>query len=177
MSKSLGNIIDPLDMIEKYGADAVRLSLVVGAAPGSDIKLSEDRIRGYKNFANKLWNISRFVFEQGQVDTEPEMEVVEEARGAAAEVTKHIESFRLDLAIDTAYQFVWHRFADKILEESKLILRSEDKGAAARAAALIKSLQIILKMLHPFMPFVTEEIWDSMPSKTDLLIVEEWPVI
>lgn len=183
MSKSLGNIIDPLDMVEKFGADAVRLSLIVGAAPGNDIKLSEDRIRGYKNFANKIWNISRFVLETcdgRELPLSPAAEdasVVEEARAMAAEVTRHLDDFRLDLAADAAYQFIWGRFADQILEESKPVLKGEDAArAASRAAALYEALRILLKTLHPFMPFVTEEIWQSLPEKTGYILIEEWPV-
>jgi valyl-tRNA synthetase len=182
MSKSLGNIINPLDMIEKYGADAVRLSLIIGAAPGNDTKLSEPRIAGYKNFANKIWNIARFVLEskdavgEGVISNPDDQALVDEAVSAAAEATKQIENFRLDLAADTLYHFIWHRFADVILEESKPILKGEDKTRAqSRAAALIESLQISLKALHPFMPFVTEEIWGSMPGHSNLLMVEEWP--
>jgi valyl-tRNA synthetase len=184
MSKSLGNIIDPLDMIAKYGADAVRLSLIMGAAPGNDIRLDENRIRGYKNFANKVWNIARFVLESAEAagaDTNssiaPEDEhVVTEARTAAAAVAKHINSFRLDLAADAAYQFIWSRFADQILEESKPLIKGADSArAASRAQALLQALGIILKTLHPFMPFVTEEIWKDMPGRRGLLMVEQWP--
>lgn len=182
MSKSLGNIIDPLDMIEKYGADAVRLSLIMGAAPGNDLKLDENRIRGYKNFANKIWNITRFVLENkdiaglGAIGPEDAV-VVAEARAMAAEVTKHIATYRLDLAADSAYQFIWHRFADVILEESKPLIKGADKArAASRAAALVEALHSILATLHPFMPFVTEEIWGSLPARKNLLIVETWPV-
>ncbi len=182
MSKSLGNIIDPLDMIEKYGADAVRLSLIMGAAPGNDLKLDENRIRGYKNFANKIWNITRFVLETSAAAgtgaiVEEDQQVVAEAHAMAAEVTKHIETYRLDLAADCAYQFIWHRFADVILEESKPLTKGADKvRASSRASALVESLHIILTTLHPFMPFVTEEIWSSLPEKKDLLIVESWPI-
>ncbi|MDB5225111.1 MAG: valyl-tRNA synthetase [Candidatus Adlerbacteria bacterium] len=184
MSKSLGNIIDPLDMINKYGADAVRLSLIVGAAPGNDIRLDENRIRAYKNFANKVWNITRFVLESAQeadaiVDSPinpADESLIAEAKVMAQEVAKHIDTFRLDLAADAAYQFIWHRFADEVLEESKPLLRGDDKvRAASRAAALLQSLDILLKALHPFMPFVTEEIWKDMPSRKDLLMVEAWP--
>ena len=182
MSKSLGNIIDPLDMIEKYGADAVRLSLIVGAAPGNDLKLDENRIRGYKHFANKLWNIARFVLENaadsaGEIYTE-DTAIIEETNSAVAEATKHIESYRLDLAFDTLYRFVWSRFADVIIEESKPLLKGEDTvRGASRAAALNKSLTTMLKALHPFMPFVTEEIWSSLPGSQGLLMIEEWPKI
>jgi valyl-tRNA synthetase len=184
MSKSLGNIIDPLDMIAKYGADAVRLSLIMGAAPGNDIRLDENRIRGYKNFANKVWNITRFVLEAAQSanatagsPVQPEDEsIIAEARVMAAEAAKHIDTFRLDLAADAAYQFIWSRFADQVLEESKPLMKGGDAArAASRAAALLQALDIILKTLHPFMPFVTEEIWSDMPARKDLLMVEQWP--
>lgn len=183
MSKSLGNIIDPLTMIEKYGADAVRLSLIVGAAPGNDIKLSEDRVRGYKNFANKVWNIARFVLEGGadlHTDAPIEKEdtlLIEEVETAVREATRHIDTFRLDLAADTLYQFIWKRFADVILEESKPLLKGAAKArAASRARALYTSLTILLRALHPFMPFVTEEIWSTLPGTKNLLMVEPWPV-
>jgi len=183
MSKSLGNIIDPLDMIDKYSADAVRLSLIMGAAPGNDLKLSEDRIRGYKNFGNKVWNIARFVLESVEA-TKPQnptlevedMALVEETRKITREVAAHIENFRLDLAADAAYQYVWHRFADEIIEESKAVLKGEDVAKAqSRAEALQQSLVLILTILHPFMPFVTEEIWEALPNTQNLLIVEKWP--
>jgi valyl-tRNA synthetase len=182
MSKSLGNIINPLDMIEKYGADAVRLSLIIGAAPGNDLKLAEDRIRGYKNFANKIWNITRFVLDNTQdsqetVLNDADATLYAEAKKTFTEVTVNMEKFRLDLAADSIYQYVWHRFADQILEESKPILRGEDAATAnSRKWLLISVLRDSLKMLHPFMPFVTEEIWSAIPDSQDLLMVESWPV-
>jgi valyl-tRNA synthetase len=180
ISKSLGNNIDPLDMGAKYGMDAVRVSLIAGMAPGTDSKISEEKIRGYKHFANKVWNITRFVLENIQTtgdgalmkEDEP---IVAEAFAMAAEVTKQLEAYRLDLGFDAAYQFIWKRFADEILEESKPLLKGTDKARAqSRAAALRTSLTIILKTLHPFMPFVTEEIWQSIGEK-GLIMVEQWP--
>jgi len=186
MSKSLGNIIDPLDMIEKYGADATRLSLIIGAAPGTDLKLAETRVRGYKNFSNKLWNIARFVLESqgpasGSLEAEPlnaaDAALVAEACALAAEVATHIEKFRLDLAGDAAYHFAWDRFAAQIIEESKTILKAGGSEAASRARALHESLIILLKVLHPFMPFVTEAIWQKLPQKdAEVLMVAKWPV-
>jgi len=189
MSKSLGNIIDPLTVIDKYGTDAVRLSLIMGGAPGNDVKLSEDRIRGYKHFANKVWNISRFVLmSSDKVNTNPllteDETLVEEALGVAREVTQYIDDRRLDLAADTVYHYLWHTFADKHLEESKEILRSENAQAVhSRATALVECLMISLKLLHPFMPFVTESIWQEIPElgtlnskRRDLLMIESWPV-
>ena len=189
MSKSLGNVIDPLVMTQKYGADAARLSLVIGASPGNDVKLSEDRVRGYKHFANKLWNIARFVLEnqdpkgrtfegsQGPTLEATDEKIVQEALTIAQDVSRHIEKFRLDLAADIAYHFVWDRFAAEILEESKPILKGSDAAARqSRAAALYEILLISLKLLHPFVPFVTEAVWKELPQKeSDLLMVAPWP--
>ncbi|MCR4322827.1 MAG: valine--tRNA ligase [Candidatus Azambacteria bacterium] len=184
MSKSLGNIINPLDMIEKYGADATRISLIIGAAPGNDTKLSEERIRGYKHFANKLWNITRFVVENrahtdSVVTQEEDKKLLEEFNTVARETTAHIEAFRLDLAADTLYHFVWHRFADVIIEESKPILRGDNATAqASRQATLFALLVDSLKLLHPFMPFITEEIYGSISHpNAPLLMIEEWPTM
>src|SRR3989338_3033831 len=189
MSKSLGNIIDPLTMIEKYGADATRLSLVIGASMGNDVKLSEDKVRGYKHFANKIWNIARFVLENQQDSHKSDLytqvrlvqvdnELVEEAMAVAKEVSENIDSFRLDLAADQLYHFAWDRFAAEIIEESKPILKGGGEAAASRSAALFELLTISLKLLHPFMPFVTEAIWQQLPKKeSDLLMVAKWPLL
>ncbi len=179
MSKSLGNIIDPLTMVEKYGADAARLSLIIGASMGNDVKLSEDRVRGYKHFANKVWNVSRFVLEYPEMGEMNDgcKALVAEAQNVAKEVSANIDAFRLDLAADQVYHFVWDRFAAEILEESKAILKGDDKAAReSRARSLHEVLIISLKLLHPFMPFVTEAIWQQLPQKeTDLLMVASWP--
>lgn len=181
MSKSLGNIIDPLVMIEKYGADATRLSLLIGAQPGNDLKLSEDKVRGYKHFANKLWNVTRFVLESVDLakPSAPalnDMHIIEEAKACAAHVAENIGKFRLDLAADEAYHFVWDRFAAEMIEESKSILKAGGEAASSRAAALHEALIIILKTLHPFMPFVTEAIWQELPEKDSrILMVARWP--
>lgn len=179
MSKSLGNIIDPVDMIEKYGADAVRLSLIIGAAPGNDLKLSEDKIRGYKHFANKIWNITRFVLENTEgadaaaTRTEDDQILMQEVEALKQEVAKQCAQFRLDLAADALYQYIWTRFADVIIEESKPILKGGDMGkAASRKATLLAILKECLKLLHPFMPFVTEEIWTELKGDKPFLMVE-----
>lgn len=166
MSKSLGNIVDPLNMIEKYGADALRLSLIIGAAPGNDIKLAEERIKGYKNFANKLWNIARFVLLQEQTgEIKPDLKA--EFDTLVQGVTSNIEEFRLDLAGEKLYHYVWDRFAAEIIEESK--------GKPEYGATLHYLLRQSLILLHPFMPYVTEEIWGSLPGTNTLLMVEAWP--
>jgi valyl-tRNA synthetase len=185
MSKSLGNIIDPLEMAEKYGADATRLSLIFGVQIGNDQKLSEDRIRGFKNFANKVWNITRFVLENtSELDenatlVEADTELIREANRIAQNVTDHIESFRLDIAADTVYHYVWDRFAAEILEESKPIFKGEDETAKkSRERALYEILTISIRLLHPMMPFVTETIWQHLPHKSsDQLMVAKWPTV
>lgn len=187
MSKSLGNIIDPVDMIEKYGADATRLSLIVGAAPGNDMPLSEDKVRAYKKFANKLWNISRFSldniadqdFSEQAVLSERDKEILEGLNQTISEVSQDIEKFNLYLAAEKAYHYVWHELADKILEESKDILNGEDEVAKyARQYVLKECLISILKMLHPFMPYVTETVWQRIPTNLkdqEILMVSRWP--
>lgn len=185
ISKSLGNNIDPVDMAEKYGMDAVRISLIMGMAPGTDSKISEDKVRGYKNFANKLWNIARFVLENTPTDgvaekpslTPEDSEDIEALNATILEVTKHLDEYRIDLAADTAYHYVWHTFADVIIEKSKNDLKGE--GSERKAAVQWKLYTILtasLKLLHPFMPFVTEEIWSHLPKKeTEILMVARWP--
>ena len=185
MSKSLGNNLDPLDMARDYGADAARMALIAGIAPGTDSRISEDKVRGYKHFANKLWNIARFVLENyaelqppaGLTLSTRDRQIVEEARQKGREITAQIENYRLDMAIGILYPYVWDYFASQILEESKPVLKGSDAMAAgSRAAALYETLGVILKLLHPFMPFVTEEIYQSMPTKdAPFLMVANWP--
>lgn len=185
MSKSLGNIIDPLDMIAKYGADATRLSLIMGATPGTDIKLSEDKIRGFKHFGNKIWNVTRFILGsiEGSDLTAPaslpvrDTEILQGLSEITAEVTRDMQEDRLYLAAEKAYHYLWHELADKIIEESKTVLAGDDANArSARQYVLYTCLTTSLKLLHPFMPFVTEAIWQQLPKKeTDMLIVAKWP--
>ena len=184
MSKSLGNIIDPLDMITKYGADATRLSLIIGAAPGNDIKISEDKVRGYRNFVNKIWNISRFLAMNTQdfaskrkpVLSAGDKKLLNDFFKLAKEVTKSIESFRLSQAAETLYHYTWHTFADKIIEESKNLLL-EPKTKASRQYVLLTIFSELLKLLHPFVPFVTEALYQQLPSKNkkESLMIEQWP--
>ena len=167
ISKSLGNNIDPVDMGAKYGTDALRISLVSGTAPGTDSKISEEKIRGYKNFGNKMWNITRFILENTKGD-EIENELTEEFKNIALDITNDMDNYRFHLAVEKIYQYVWHRFADEIIEESK-------KNPKIMPA-LLPIWKNCLKILHPFMPFVTEEIWSMLPDKNGkLLIVEKWP--
>ncbi len=170
-SKSLNNGVDPLEMIEKYGADALRMGLIVGAAIGSDIRFDEQKIKAYKLFANKLWNVTRFVLSQENTG-EVKQDLKEEFEAMAADVTKDMEEYRIYMAAEKLYHYVWDRFAAEILEESK--------GKPEYGATLFYLLENVLKLLHPFMPFITEEIWTSFAKasdgQADLLMVAEWPV-
>ena len=182
-SKSLGNVIDPLDMIEKYGTDALRMSLLVAIAPGQDTKFNEDKIRAYKKFANKLWNISRFVLENtqnlGEIEQDDERinslsrssSHLQNLQKTVADITSDMENYRFYLASEKIYHFVWHDFADIIIEESKKTIGNKDTQLL-----LIEILQTVLKLLHPFMPYITEEIWSELPIQNKkLLLIEEWP--
>lgn len=165
-SKSLNNGIDPLDMIDKYGADALRMGLMVGSAIGSDIKFDENKIKAYKLFANKLWNIARFVLSQENTG-EVKVDLKEEFAAMARDITEDMEHDRMYMAAEKLYHYLWDRFAAEVIEESK--------GKPEYGATLYYLLENSLKLLHPFMPFITEEIWGSMPDAKNLLIVEPWP--
>jgi len=195
MSKSKGNVINPLDLIEKYGTDALRMGLVIGNTPGTSLALAEDKIKGQKHFANKLWNIARFVLismpealDMKADLTAEDQKNLDELNATAQDLTKDMEEYRFYLAAEKIYHYVWHTFADKIIEESKAKLASGDPAVKASAQKmLLEILTTSLKLLHPFMPFVTEEIWSKLPikdpekSQSDLgaskklLIVEDWP--
>ncbi len=184
MSKSRGNVISPLDLSQKYGTDALRMGLIIGNTPGMSTALYEDKIKAYKLFANKLWNISRFILESGAVSAEgvlneKDAAIRQEFDAHAQDVTHDIEGYRFYMAGEKLYQWTWHRLADAILEESKPILKGEDAGAQASRRALLYGLLVdSLRLLHPFMPFITEEIWSDLPHNGDkkLLMIETWPV-
>lgn len=171
MSKSKTNGVDPVTMIDQYGTDAVRMAIVSGVAGGSDIRLSEDKIRGYRNFTTKLWNLGRLVtsskpegFEASEVTlTEADRELIAEAQQVKTDVARHIERFELHLASERAYQYTWHTFADKVVEDAKPRLRGEDAADAAAAYAMLEEIiETCMTMLHPFMPFVTESIHQNV---------------
>ena len=185
MSKSLGNAVDPLELISKYGADAVRLSLIIGAAPGNDVKMSEDRVRGYRNFSTKIWNACRFVLmnwsesETEPVFTEEDKQDIADFESVKKEITEALESFNLNLAGETAYHYFWHTFADKIIEAKKGRLKDNPDEADKKAAVetLLLILSGSLKLIHPFMPFVTEACYKELPvkvRKSDFLMTEKW---
>lgn len=190
MSKSLGNVIDPLDMSEKYGADAVRLSLIIGTGPGNDSKLSEDKIRAYKKFSNKIWNASRFVLEnvdpQNLIDgeleknslTEIDAAHISEFQKVLTDIDGDITNYRFYLAAEKLYHYFWHTFADIIIEESKSALTGKDEEIKKSKQKMLYFILVTsLKALHPFIPFITEEIWQSLPQKdSELLLVAKWPI-
>ncbi len=185
MSKSKGNVIDPLILTEKYGTDAFRMGMVVGNTPGTSLALAEDRIRGYKNFSNKIWNATRFVLENtkdfssldlSKLDEE-DRKSDEELKALMKEITKEMDEYKFYIAAEKLYHYFWHTFADIIIERSKQKI-IENRNADSAKILLRSQLDILLKALHPFMPFVTEEIWGMMPDKTNkenLLMVEKWP--
>ncbi len=190
MSKSKGNVIDPLGVAELYGTDAVRMALTVGNLPGQDIVISEEKIRGYRNFANKLWNIQRFIVmrtkDKGQrtraVYSAEDKKRLDELGTLAKRITNDLERFRFHHAAETLYHYTWHTFADKIIESAKPRLVSDDPHERSAASSLLLEIHsTLLKLLHPFMPFITEELWSHLPkakgrkTKADLLMVEAWP--
>jgi valyl-tRNA synthetase len=185
MSKSLGNGMDPIEVAEKYGMDAGRIALIMGTAPGTDSKIDENKIRGYKNFANKVWNITRFVLtsvDGFDVDSTPEItsadqKILDELKVVVKDVTTDINEYRFYMASEKIYHYIWHTFADIIIEGSKSAINGEDIVVKKSAQyTLYQILTISLKLLHPFMPFVTEEIWDSLPHKDKkMLMIEIWP--
>jgi valyl-tRNA synthetase len=185
MSKSKGNVISPLELSQKYGTDALRMGLTIGNTPGTTTALYEDKIKAYKHFANKLWNITRFILENipdiktaTHARLTPDDEKLrEETRLLTLEVTQEIEAYRFYLAGEKLYHFAWHRFADEILEASKPILHGNNTEAAlSRQRTLYEILLTLLKLLHPFVPFVTEAIWQELPDReTNVLMVASWP--
>ncbi|HEY0979286.1 MAG TPA: valine--tRNA ligase [Candidatus Paceibacterota bacterium] len=183
MSKSLGNNMDPLDVAAKFGADAARMALIVGNTPGTDTRISEDKIKGYKNFANKLWNITRYILTETEgadrtaVLTEADATIESELEAIAKDVTLDIDEHRIYLAAEKLYHFAWHRLADELIEESKAIFAGDNEEAKASRRALLRTLLAdLLVLLHPFMPFVTEEIWQSAEPGRGLLMTAPWPV-
>ncbi len=162
MSKSKGNVIDPLGVAEIYGTDAVRMALVVGNTPGSDIVISEEKIKGYRNFANKIWNASRFVltnYQERKVTklTSNDKKLIKDFNKLHKEITNQMDNYRFYDAAEKIYHYFWHTFCDKIIEDYK-------KGLVSQTA-LLEILSGSLKIMHPFMPFVTEEIYQKLPLK------------
>lgn len=185
MSKSDGNAVDPIDMIEKYGADAVRMSLLVGVGPGSDTNFSEDKVRAYKKFANKIWNATRFVLEQTSDSnlekpvniSEQDQIYLNEFYSLINEITKEIEEYKLYLVSEKLYHYFWHTFADIIIENCKKRIQNPISTEDTQSAKYVLRHLLInqLKALHPFMPFITEEIWQTIHKDNTILMVTNWP--
>jgi valyl-tRNA synthetase len=190
MSKSKGNVVDPLHVMEDYGADALRFTMAAMAAQGRDIKLSMQRVEGYRNFATKLWNAARFCemngcvrcadFDPAKAETTLNKWIYAEANATAAAVTEAIENYRFNDAANEVYRFVWNRFCDWYVEFAKPVFMGSDDAAKAETQAMAAwALDEILKLLHPFMPFVTEELWavlgENGPKRDSLLCLAPWP--
>ncbi len=183
MSKSLGNGIDPLEVIDEYGADALRFTLATGNSPGNDMRFSDDKVKASRNFANKLWNAARFVLMYLGEDYEfpglpkalnlEDKWIISKANTLSKEVTANLEKFELGVAIQKLYDFIWDVFCDWYIEISKIRLQSGE-GAETAKAVLVYVLTDILKLLHPFMPFITEEIYQAIPHDTDSIMISKW---
>ncbi len=187
MSKSLGNGIDPLEMIEKYGCDALRMNMVNSNSPGNDMRFYVERCEAMRNFANKLWNASRYVMmnlAEDAVNELPALDKLEIAdkwvlsklNNLIAEVTDNLEKYELGVAVQKVYDFIWDTYCDWYIELTKARLYSEDSERKQTAiSVLVYVLDQTLRLLHPFMPFITEEIWQSLPHEGEALIVAKWP--
>ncbi len=187
MSKTKGNVIDPLTVMERYGTDALRFTLAAFAAQGRDIKLDEDRIEGYRNFCNKLWNASRFVFmnlEGYQGNCRPgenaegsiaDRWILSRLNNTTREVNEALETFRFNDAALAVYKFIWNEYCDWYIELAKPRLQVEGSEKIAAQNVLVHVLKAALKLLHPFMPFITEEIWQKLPKSADSIMVSTFP--
>ena len=187
MSKSLGNGIDPLDEIDKFGTDALRFMLITGNSPGNDMRFHEEKVEASRNFANKLWNASRFVLMnlEGQTKDVADVKdslkqedkwIIARMNNLIKETKENLEKYELGLAAQKVYDFTWNEYCDWYIELAKPRLYGEDETEKDTAkAVLLKVLEDILKLLHPFMPYITEEIWDHLPNTDEKLIVAQWP--
>ena len=184
MSKSLGNGIDPLEMANQYGADALRFNLVTGNSPGNDMRFYTERCEAMRNFANKIWNASRFLMMNLTIDKcelpdKLELEdkwILSKLNSVIPEITENMERYELGVAAQKVYDFIWDSYCDWYIELTKTRLQGEDEDSKVRAQqVLCYVLTQILKLLHPFMPFITEEIWQALPHEGDYLMLQQWP--
>jgi valyl-tRNA synthetase len=185
MSKSLGNGIDPLEIVSKYGADALRYNLITGNSPGNDMRFYVEKCEAMRNFCNKLWNASRFVMmnltvTENRLPEKLELEdrwILSRLNDVIREVNENMDHFELGVAAGKIYDFIWDDYCDWYIELTKPRLNSGDEEASRSAQqVLLYVLTEILKMLHPFMPFITEEIWQAIPHEGDALMVQDYPV-
>ena len=186
MSKSLGNGVDPLEVIDEYGADALRFSLVMGVSPGNDTRYSKDRVESARNFANKIWNASRFVLmnvtERKPIDTAKldaaDKWILTRLQDAITNISEHMEDGEFGLAATKIYDFAWSEFCDWYIELSKARLLGEDgEGKDTARAVLLYVLENLLKLLHPFMPFLTEQVYKYLPETEGFLMLQKWPEV
>ena len=186
MSKSLGNGIDPLEIIDQYGADALRFTLATGNSPGNDMRFSDEKVEASRNFANKIWNAARFILmnlsENEPAPYIPEALALEDKwilsqyNALVSGVTDSLEKFELGLAVQKLYDFIWDVFCDWYIEIAKIRLNGEDEAAKATVkAVLVYVMSNTLKLLHPFMPFITEEIWQTLPHEGESIMISAWP--
>ena len=186
MSKSLGNGVDPLDVISVYGADALRFTLVTGNSPGNDLRFSEEKVSASRNFANKIWNAARFILmniEGKDIDCAlpkklytSDKWILNRFNNVTAAVTENLEKFELGMAVSKLYDFIWDDFCDWYIELAKIRMNGADEESADSARrVLVWTMSNTLKLLHPFMPYITEEIWQTLPHDGEALIVAKWP--
>lgn len=186
MSKSLGNGVDPLDVISVYGADALRFTLVTGNSPGNDLRFSEEKVSASRNFANKIWNAARFILmniEGKDIDCAlpkklytSDKWILNRFNNVTAAVTENLEKFELGMAVSKLYDFIWDDFCDWYIELVKIRMNGADEESADSARrVLVWTMSNTLKLLHPFMPYITEEIWQTLPHDGEALIVAKWP--
>jgi valyl-tRNA synthetase len=185
MSKSKGNVVDPLHVMDQFGTDALRFTLASMASPGRDLKLAEERIEGYRNFANKIWNAARFshMYLEGPRTPTPAMErpfadrwILSRLNSAIKTVTAELETYRFDRAASALYHFIWHEYCDWYLELIKPALQNpaHPDGPATRQT-LVETLETTMRLLHPFMPFITEEIWQTIPHEGESIVIQRYP--
>ena len=187
MSKSLGNGIDPLQVIDEYGADALRFTLVTGNSPGNDMRFSTEKVSASRNFANKIWNAARFIHmnvddyavenKLPPLKTAEDKWIVSAYNRVVREVTDNLEKFELGVAVSKLYDFLWDSFCDWYIEIAKIRMNGDDKESAQAARqVLVWVMSRTLQLLHPFMPYITEEIWQSLPHEGESIMVSPWPV-
>ena len=187
MSKSLGNGIDPLEVIDKYGADALRMTLMTGNAPGNDMRFYWERVEASRNFANKVWNASRFIMMN--VEKAPESQaalsdltmadrwILSKVNTLAKDVTENMDKYELGIALQKVYDFIWEEFCDWYIEMVKPRLYSDEDTTKAAAIWTLKTVLIqSLKLLHPYMPFITEEIFCNLQEEEPSIMISSWPV-
>jgi len=185
MSKSKGNVIDPLHVMEQYGTDALRFTLAAMASPGRDVKLAEERIEGYRNFTNKIWNAARFLLMHlngERLDVAPAQRsfpdrwILSRLNAAIRTVTQELEQYRFDRASSAIYQFIWHEYCDKYIEMVKPALKDPaSEQAKTTRQTLAETFETMMRLLHPFMPFITEEIWQTLPHEGTSIVRKPFP--